>query len=92
MDVMHLSPEQSFPKMAFGGGKSNSSEELNRQAGFSEQATLGVSPASSGKSSVSSLDDGSYSEQEIKAVEQLEASRRQLEDEIGVSEVAVIGA
>ena len=87
VDVMHLSPGQSFAKMAFGGVvKSISSEELTREAEFPGQTALSGSPGSSAKSSVISLDDDvSYSEQEIKAVEQLEASRRQLESEIDVS-------
>lgn len=84
VDVLHLS-QQSFAKMAFGGGKSISSEELSRQDGFTDPAALSDSPASSAKSSVISLDDSSFSEQELKAVEQLEASRRQLESEIDVS-------
>ena len=87
VDVMHLSPApaQSFAKMAFGGGKSLSSEDLSHHTSFSEQATLSDSPGSSTKSSVISLENGSFTEQEIRAVEQLEASRRQLESEIDVS-------
>lgn len=87
MDVMHLSPGQSFVKMAFGGAKSISSEELtNRHSGFTDSSTLSTSPVGSDKSSVLSLDadSQSYTEQEMKAVEQLEASRRQLESEIDV--------
>ena len=86
VDVLHLSPGQSLAKMAFGGEKSVSSEELSRESGFPESSTLSASTGSSAKSSVISLDDGSFSEQEMKAVEQLEASRRQLESEIDVSQ------
>ena len=87
VDVMHLSPApaQSFAKMAFGGGKSLSSEDLSHHTSFSEQATLSDSPDSSAKSSVISLENGSFTEQEMRAVERLEASRRQLESEIDVS-------
>ena len=85
MDVMHLSPGQPFVKMAFGGAKSISSEELSRHTAFADQSALSTSPASSDKSSVLSLD----TEQELKAVEQLEASRRQLESEIDVSQTVL---
>ena len=87
VDVMHLSPGQSFVKMAFGGAKSISSEELaSRHTAFTDPGALSTSP--SDKSSVLSLEADSprqsYTGQEIKAVEQLEASRRQLESEIDV--------
>ena len=87
VDVMHLSPGQSFVKMAFGGTKSISSEELtSRHTGFTDPSALSTSP--SDKSSVLSLEADSprqsFTEQEVKAVEQLEASRRQLESEIDV--------
>ena len=88
MDVMHLSPGQSFVKMAFGGGKSISSEEFTRDPGFAESTALSMSPSSSDKSSVLSLeaaDTRSYTELELKAVEQLEATRRLLKSEINVS-------
>lgn len=75
--------------MAFGAVKSISNDELNRETEFPGQTALSGIPGSSAKSSVISLDDdASYSEQEIKAVEQLEASRRQLESEIDVSGLA----
>ncbi len=94
MDVMHLSPGQSFVKMAFGGAKSISSEELtNRHSGFTDSSTLSTSPVGSDKSSVLSLDDDSHSyteQQEMKAVEQLEASRRQLESEINVRKAILV--
>ena len=88
MDVMHLSPGQSFVKMAFGGAKSISSEELSsRHAAFTDPSALSTSP--SDKSSVLSLETESPRqsfavEGEMKAMEQLEASRRQLKSEIDV--------
>ena len=90
VDVMHLSPApaHSFAKMAFGGGKSLSSEDLSPRTDFSEPAALSESPGSSAKSSVISLDNGSFTDHELRAVEQLEASRRQLESEIDVSGLA----
>ena len=87
VDVMHLSPGQSFVKMAFGGAKSISSEELSsRHAAFTDPSALSTSP--SDKSSVLSLETESprqsFTEGEMKAMEQLEASRRQLKSEIDV--------
>ena len=81
VDVMHLDPGQSFAKSAF-GGKSRSIEELSTEHAY---PTI-VSPSSSGSPrSVSSLLDLTWAEEEEQhAIDRLQSSRKQLEDEIDV--------
>ena len=83
VDVMHLSASETFARMAF--GKSKSTEELNKETAYPE---LAESPTcSSGKSSLSSsITDLSLSSDRGRiAVDQLNSTRKQLEDEIEVS-------
>ena len=80
---MHLDPGQTFAKSAF-GGKSRSTEELSREHAYPTIA----SPSSSGSPrSVSSLLDLTWAEgagEEQQAIDRLQSSRKQLEDEIEV--------
>lgn len=90
VDVMHLSPSESFTKMAF--GQSKSTEELKESTyQDTELSIVAESPTtcSSGKSSLSSsLTDLSLSADGGRlAVEQLNSTRKQLEREIDVSAV-----
>ena len=91
VDVMHLSPSESFTKMAF--GQSKSAEELKESTYQDpELSIVAESPTtcSSGKSSLSSsLTDLSLSADGGRlAVEQLNSTRKQLEREIDVSAVS----
>jgi len=78
VDVMHLDPGQSFAKMAF--GKCQSTEELSREHAF---PTVVVSPSDS-PTSTHSLMDLSLTSTEQQAVERLQSSRNQLQQEIEV--------
>ena len=75
---MHLDPGQSFAKMAF--GKCQSTEELSREHAF---PTVVVSPSDS-PTSTHSLMDLSLTSTEQQAVERLQSSRNQLQQEIEV--------
>jgi len=87
VDVMHLDPGQSFAKMAF--GKCQSTEELSREHAF---PTVVVSPSDS-PTSTHSLMDLSLTSTEQQAVERLQSSRNQLQQEIEhlIGELTTIG-
>ena len=101
VDVLHhISPTQAYAKMAF-GQKSKSTEELTTETAYPKVTDTGNSmnsiseslsssnsqrpTSSSDKSSIGSLLDFSVIERSEQAVDQLVASRKQLDDEIEVS-------
>ena len=101
VDVLHhhVSPAEAYAKMAF-GQKSRSTEELNMETAYPKVVATSASENSgnaagqsqrpnsgSDKSSIGSLMDFSLIERSEMAVEQLVASRQQLESEIEVSRV-----
>lgn len=100
LDVMyHVSPTatQAYAKMAF-GQKSKSVEELNMETAYPKvtnsvttiiESTVSSERPNSGsdKSSIGSLLDFSLIERSELAVDQLVASRKQLEDEIEVGNI-----
>lgn len=91
--VHHVSPTQAYAKVAF-GQKSKSIEALNMETAFpkvtnsinAESETTGSQRPNSGsdKSSIGSMLEFSLIERSEQAVDQLVASRKQLEDEIEV--------
>lgn len=95
VDVLHhVSPTEAYAKMAF-GQKSKSSEALNMESAYpmvsngtsvngSEMSSSQRPNSESDKSSIGSLLEFSLIERSEQAVDQLVASRKQLEDEIGV--------
>lgn len=94
VDVLHhVSPTEAYAKMAF-GQKSKSSEALNMESAYpmvsngtsvngSEMSSSQRPNSESDKSSIGSLLEFSLIERSEQAVDQLVASRKQLEDEIG---------
>lgn len=97
VDVLHhVSPTEAYAKMAF-GQKSKSIEELNMEAAYPKVSTSADESSGnatgqnqrpnsgSDKSSIGSLMDFSLIERSEMAVEQLMASRQQLENEIEVN-------
>lgn len=93
VDILHpVSPTEAYAKMAF-GKKSQSVEELNMETAYPKVAlgVASVDESESGSSqrpdsgSIGSLLDFSLIERSEMAVEQLVASRKQLEEEIEVS-------
>lgn len=96
VDIIHqVSPAQAYAKMAF-GQKSKSIEALNMEAALpkvansvtsideSETSSSQRPTSGSDKSSVASMLEFSLIERSEQAVDQLVASRKQLEDEIEV--------
>lgn len=96
VDVLHqVSPTQAYAKMAF-GQKSKSIEALNMETAYPKVAITSInesetsssqrpnSGSQSDKSSIGSMLEFSLIERSEQAVDQLVASRKQLEDEIEV--------